>query len=170
MIDYRGLKVLLMAGVASRRQTDELSCSGIRVAVIALQQGMRPYQRKPILVIADLLQRDLPTLDRMAAFAVRSELAAVNIRVAVGASGTDILENQTDMAFCATHLFMHSPQWIARVIVVELGIGSDGLPTGERMTIPAWCRYRTVWIGDLRPGSTHSSLLAIRGLLPSHAD
>src|SRR6201993_2786503 len=110
MIDDRRLKVLLMAGVACRRQADELSCSGIRVAIVALQQSVRPDQGKPILVIAYLLQRNLPTLDRVAAFAVGAELATMDIRVAVGASGTDILEDQADMTFCTTHLFVHAAQ------------------------------------------------------------
>lgn len=154
-----------MAGVASRGQAYELSDRGIDVAIVALQQSMRPYQGKPVFVIAYLLQRDLPTLDRMAVFAVSAELTAMNVRVAVGASRTDILEDQTDMAFDAGHLFVHSAQWITGVVVIKLWIRPDRFPTGECVAIPAGCGDGTVWIGDLGLGSTDGSARAVRGLL-----
>jgi len=52
MIEYRSLKILLMAGVASGRQACELPSRRVFVAVDALQEGMRTDQRKTILVVA----------------------------------------------------------------------------------------------------------------------
>ena len=46
---------------------------------------MRTKQRKTILVILHLLRRDIPAPDRMALRAIRTHLAAMNIRVAVSA-------------------------------------------------------------------------------------
>lgn len=137
------------------------------MAIVALQQGVRPYQWEPVLVITNLLQRDLPPLHRMASFAVSAELAAMNVCMTVSASSTNILEDRADMTFCAAHLLVHSAQWIAGMVVIELWIRSDRCPAGERMTISTGCRNRTVWIGDFGLGSTHGRSLALRGLLQS---
>lgn len=55
VVENRSQKVLLMAGVACRRETRVLARSRILVTVLALQQSMRTHQRKAILVIADFL-------------------------------------------------------------------------------------------------------------------
>ncbi len=62
VVDHRRQKVLLMAGVAGRRQADELAGGGVLVALFALHQLMRTHQRKTVLVILNSLQRDLPPL------------------------------------------------------------------------------------------------------------
>src|ERR1035438_9238879 len=90
VVENRRLEVLLMAGVTSRRQSLELPGRGILVALVALHQGVRPYQRKAVLVVANRILRDIPTLDRVATFALGAELAAMNIRVAIGATLADV--------------------------------------------------------------------------------
>ena len=120
MIDDRRLKVLLMAGVACRRQADELSCSGIRVAIVALQQSVRPDQGKPILVIAYLLQRNLPTLDRVAAFAVGAELATMDIRVTVLALIAGFSEHEVTVAVLASNTLVHPTQRETSFTMIEL--------------------------------------------------
>ena len=110
MIDNRRQKVLLMAGVAGGRQALELPGRGVLVALVALHQGMRPNQRKAVLVIPNRIQRNIPALDRVAAFAVGAELPAMNVGVAIGAVGADVLEDQAGVALGATHLLMHSAQ------------------------------------------------------------
>lgn len=62
VIEHLRLEVRLVTGVASRREAGELACSRVFVALVALQQSVGPYQREPVLVIADLRQRFLPTL------------------------------------------------------------------------------------------------------------
>jgi hypothetical protein len=92
------------------------------VAIDALQQSMRPDQRKTILVIRYFLQRNLPTLDGVAAFAVGAELAAMNICVAVSTMGAYVLEDQAGVALGTGHLLVHTAQWVTGVIVIEFWI------------------------------------------------
>ena len=73
VIDNWREKVLLVAGVAGSGESCELTNGSILVAIFALQHGMRPNQREAVLVVADLLQRDLPAPHRVAALAVGSE-------------------------------------------------------------------------------------------------
>lgn len=119
------------------------------MAVLALQHGVRAHQRKSILVIADLLDRDLPALHRVAALAVRAELAAMNIRMAVRAMRAYVLESQIRVAFGARHLLVHASQRIAGLIVIEFGVRTDRLPAGVGVTALARDRQGTVRIGHL---------------------
>jgi len=128
VIDNRSEEVLLMAGVAGRRQADELAGGGVLVALLALHQLMRAHQRETVLVILNSLQRDLPPFHRMATGAIGAELAAMDIGVAIGALGTDVLEDQIRVALNASHFLVHAAEGISGQIVVELGIGSYGLP------------------------------------------
>jgi len=123
---------------------------------------MSSDQRKAILVIAYLFQRDLPTLDRVAAFTVCAKLAAVYVGVAIGAVGTHILEDQAGMALRAGDLLMHAAQRIAGVVVVELRIRPDRLPTGVTVAVLAWRRNRPVRIAHLglRSADTGTSTVA----------
>jgi hypothetical protein len=111
-----------MAGVASRRQAQELPSGRIFVALIAFHQGVRPYKRKAILVIANRVQRDIPASDRVAAFTIGAKLPAMNVGMAIGAPGTDILEAETCMALGAVNLLVHAAQGVARAVVVEFRV------------------------------------------------
>ena len=62
---------------------------------------MRPNQRKAILMLFDVLNRDLPAFNRMAVFAFGSQLPAMNISMAIGAAVADIGKNQLGMALSA---------------------------------------------------------------------
>lgn len=149
MIDDRSLIVLRMAGEALRRQPYELTGGGVLMAGVALQQGVGAYERKAVLMVADRLDRDLPALYGMALLAIRSELALMNVRVAVRASRTDIAEDKIHMALGAVNLGVHTPQRIACLIVVELGDVSDRLPSGKRMAILARVSECSVRASDL---------------------
>ena len=50
-------------------------------------------KREAILVIVDLLYRNVPAIHGMALFTTRSELAFVNVRMTVGALGSHIGKN-----------------------------------------------------------------------------
>jgi hypothetical protein len=69
---------------------------------------MRTHQWKTILVIANCIKGDIPAFDRVAAFAIRTELAAMNVGMAVGATCADVLENQAGVALCASHFLVHA--------------------------------------------------------------
>jgi hypothetical protein len=77
---------------------------------------------KAILVVRDFLERDLPSLYCVAVLAVGSELAAMNIGVAVRAVDAYVLEDQAGVALGAGHFLMHAAQRVSRLIVIELGI------------------------------------------------
>ncbi len=63
----------------------ELACGGVLVAIVTNQGRVRADQRKPVFVTPDVLQDDLPTAHRVTSRAVLSELALMDIRVAVRA-------------------------------------------------------------------------------------
>ena len=117
-----------MAGDAFRRQTLELACGGVFVAVITGQSGVRPDQRKSVLVRPQLAKTLLPASHGMATLAIGSELSAVDISVAVCATGSRLCENQTDVALRARDPFVQAPQRIARLVVVKLNDVAERLP------------------------------------------
>ena len=120
------------------------------MAVIALQQRVRANQWKSVLMIANLLQRNLPTFHRVTALAVGAKLAAMNVGMAVGAILAHVLENQACMALGAGHLLVHAPQRIPGVIVIELRVRADRLPARIGVTLLARDSERAVRIGDFR--------------------
>jgi hypothetical protein len=71
----------------------------------------------------------LPAFHGMATFAIRAELAAMDIGMAIGAMRTYILKNERGVALGAAYVFVHAPQRIPGVVVIELGDGADRLPT-----------------------------------------
>lgn len=170
VVDDRRLEVLPMAGVAGGRQSLELPGRGILVALVALRQGVRPYQRKAVLVIANRILRDIPAADRVATFAIGAELAAVNIRVAIGATLADVLEDEAGMALGAAHLLVHAAQWIARLVVIELRNGPDGLPTGVGVAILAGNGQRTMRVGHLGLWTSNAWPRVVLWLLRRHAE
>ena len=156
VVDHRGQIVLLMAGVAGRRQSDELAGGGVLVAVFALRQLVRAHQRETVLVVFDGLQRDLPPLHGVATGAVGAELAAMDIGVAIRALGADVLENQVRMALNAIHFFVHAAQGIPGQIVIELGIRPYGLPACVCMAVGTRRRKRAMRIGDFGFGCIYA--------------
>ena len=116
-------------------------------------------------MVAYLLQRDLPALYRVAAFTVRAKLAAVDVGMAVGAMGAHILEDQTGMALGAGDLLMHAAQWVACVVVIELGIRPDGLPTGVTVALLAGNGDGAVRVGYLGLRSSDTGPRTVARLL-----
>ena len=94
-------------------------------------------QREAVLVVANLLQRNLPALHCVTAFAVGAKLPAMNVRVAVRAMRADILEDQADVALVQATFCVHAAQRIAGVIVIELRIGADRFPAGVGVALLA---------------------------------
>jgi hypothetical protein len=84
----RLLKRVLMAGVALNRQPLELSDGFSLVTVGAIQTCVSPNEREPVVVFLHSLQDDAPAFHRMAFFAIRSHLPAVQIGVAIRAVHT----------------------------------------------------------------------------------
>ena len=79
-----------MTGIALGRHGLKLAASGSFVARVAVHGGVRSGKRKAIVMLLDLLHADLPSLNRVALLAVRSQLPPVNIGVAILAALPDI--------------------------------------------------------------------------------
>ena len=136
---WRGrlLKSVLMAGVTLDRQSLELSDCFALVAVCAIQPGVATDQRKAVIVLLHSLQDEVPSLHRVTVLAVCPHLAAVNIRVAVGAVRSHIGEHHFGVALRATDALVKAAQWILGLVVIKLGNGADRLPSDRRMTVLA---------------------------------
>lgn len=149
MVQHRCFEVCLMAGVARRCQARKLPGRSVLVTVVALQQCMRAHQWEPILMIANLLERCLPALHRMATLAVGSELPAMNVGVAIGAARAHVLECQAEVALCARHICMHTAQRIAGLVMIEFRIRANRFPTRVAMALHARNRDGPMRIGYL---------------------
>jgi hypothetical protein len=101
----------------------------------AINGRMRPDQREAILVGAYRLHRHIPAEYRVTLLAVRPELAAMDVGMAVGTLRTHVTEYRFGMALDAIDLRMHALQGIAGLIVIEFGNGADRFPARLRMAI-----------------------------------
>lgn len=164
VINNRSKKVLLMAGIAGRRQAHELARRGILVAIFALQKRMGSHQRESILVVLNCLQRNLPAFHRVAVRAIGAKLPPMNICMAVGTLRTYIFEDQARVALGATHVLVHAAERISGEIVVEFRICPDRFPTRVGVTVCAGDRKRAMGIGHLGLGyadaSSHAGTVA----------
>ena len=132
-----GLKVFEVAGSASRRHRLELAVGRALVAGVAVHGGVRPSQRKSVIVLLDLLDRNLPSAHRVTSLAIRPQLPLVNIGMAILAALPNVGENRFDVALGAGDRLVHPAQRIARPVVIEFWNGSNRLPPACGMTILA---------------------------------
>ena len=126
-----------MAGVARGRHRLELAAGCAFVAGVAVDRGMRAGERETIIVLLDLLCRNLPSPHSVALLAISSQLAAVDVRMAILATLTDVGKYGLHVALRAGDGLMHSPQWIPRLIVIEFRHGANRLPGACRVAILA---------------------------------
>ena len=146
-----------MAGDAFGPQAGELADRRAGMAGAAFHSGVRADEREPVLMVLDRLDGDVPPLDRVALLALRSELAAVQIGVAIRALCPHVAEHQLDVAGHAVHFLVHSTQGVGGLVVIEFGLSADGFPARERVATVAGLAERSVRIarralpGRLRP-------------------
>jgi hypothetical protein len=114
------------------------------VAFITLHRGVRPEQRKAILVIADLIDGYLPAQHRVALRAIRTKFPQVNVSVAVGAILADVGEHRFGVTLNASHAFMHAAQRVLRGVVVKLRNRANRAPRLRGMAVFAGNRQCTV--------------------------
>lgn len=105
---------------------------------------MSAQQREAVLVILQLLNRNVPALYRVALGTVGAHLALVHVTVTIRAVFPDIGENRLDMALRALHFFVHPAQRILGLVVVKLRVRADGAPPGGGVTVLARDRQRAV--------------------------
>lgn len=130
-------KVLHMAGDTLGRQSRELAGRRTLVAIVTEQGGMCPYQRETVVVSSHGLYRGLPSLDRVAVFASSPKLAAMDVRVAVGALSADIGKHKTDVALGARNTGVHASERVAGLVVIEFDDVTEGLPGCKGMAVVA---------------------------------
>jgi len=102
VVRSRGLlKVRGVARVTLRGHGGELTVGRAFVAGVAVNRGVGTDQRKAVGVLLDILNRDLPSADGMALFAVRSELALMNVGMAILTALPHIREDRLYVALRA---------------------------------------------------------------------
>lgn len=107
------------------------------MARFTIKRGMRSDQWETILVLVNLLNRNLPTFHRVTLFAICSELTFVNISVAIGALLADISKYRFDVALRTSDTLMQSTKRKAGLIVVELRPIANRFPAAECVTVLA---------------------------------
>jgi hypothetical protein len=113
----------------------ELTDSSALVTVLALHRGVSPQKREAILVIFDLLNSSIPTLDRVALGAVRAHLALMHVGVAVRTVLADIGKDRLYVALRTLHFFVHAPQRVRGFVVIEFRGGLNRLPTRRSVAV-----------------------------------
>ena len=103
----------------------------------AVQRGVGSQQRKAVLVLVDLLDRNLPALYAVALLAIGAELALVDVGMAIGALLAHIRKYRFDVALGTGDSLMHTAQRVTGLVMVELGHVADRLPSAEGVAILA---------------------------------
>ena len=151
----RTLEVCRVARIAVRRHGLELAVGRPLVAGIAVDCRVGSGQRKTVIVLLHLLNRDLPSPYCVALLAVRTQLPLVNVGVAILAALPDVREHGLYVALHAGDRLMHTAQGISGLIVIELWNGADRPPRTCRVAVLAGnvqIAVRTVCTsGGLRP-------------------
>ena len=131
----RPREIRRMAGIALRGHRLKLAIGCALMAGVAVDCGVRSGQREPVIVLLDLLNRNLPAAHRVALLAIRSQLPLMNISVAVLASLSDIGEHGLHVALNAGHRLVQAAQRVARLIVIEFWNRTDWFPSGSGVAV-----------------------------------
>ena len=133
-----GLKVVRhVAGNTLCAKTRELAHRRAGMAGDAVERGMGPEERKTILVVLDVLDRDAPSLHGVTFLAASSELAAMQVGVAVHAFRPHIRKYGICVAGLAIQLGVSSAKRKGSLVVVEYRKASYGRPAGFGVAILA---------------------------------
>jgi len=138
------LPIFQMAGIALCAKAEELPNRGALVAGIAGDSGVRAEEREAIVVVLHVLGGDIPALHGVALRAIRAHLAAMNVRVTIGAIFPYIGEDRLGVALHALHFFVHAAKRVPGFVVIEFGDCANGPPTGSGVAIFAMNREGSV--------------------------
>lgn len=97
----RCLDIRRVTGVTGSGHCLKLATGGTLVAGVAVDGCMRPSEREAVVMLLNLLDRNLPASNGVTLFAVGSQLAPVNIRVAILTALTDVGEYRLHVALRA---------------------------------------------------------------------
>jgi len=141
----RRAKLGCVAAVAIRRHSVVLADRLALVTRRAFHCRVCSQQGKPVLVVFNLVDSYVPTLDGVALFAIGSQLALVKVGVAIGTSRSGVGKNRFDVTLRTCHGFVHPAQRKFGLVVIEFRFGSNRLPTHRRMAVLARDIQRAVW-------------------------
>ncbi len=152
-----------MAARAIGRQAGEFAGGSARVAGVALDQRVRTQQWKTVLVLAHRLDGACPAHDVVALFALRSQLASMNVGVAVGAGVANLGKHRTGVTLGARNILVHALEREVGFAVVEIRIVADGFPGREGVAVLAGNVERPVWTASLLHSAALFSIALILG-------
>ena len=135
----RLLEIIHVTARALRRQSlpVERAHRPHLVARIAIHHRVRPNQRETILVLIDVVDRNLPASIAVASVTLRGVPPPVDIGVAVLALVVRLGEDQVGMAIRAADFRMHPAQRKTCLAVIKLGNRSNRCPSLGRVAILA---------------------------------
>ncbi len=102
------LEVRGVARVALRGHRLKLAIGCAFVTGITIDGCVRPSERKPVIVLLDLLDRHLPPANSVTLLTIRSQLPLMNIGVAILAALAHVGEDGFHMALNACNRLMHA--------------------------------------------------------------
>jgi hypothetical protein len=94
-------------------------------------------EREAVLVLIDVVDRNLPAGIAMADVALRAVFAPVNVGMAILALLAYIREYKISVTVCAPHFDVHAAQGEARLFVFKLRDGANRFPALGRVAILA---------------------------------
>lgn len=118
---------VLVARVALNRQPLELADRGALMAIRAIQAGVSADQRKPVFVVPRQLQGDVPPFHGVTLFTAPHS-SAMDVCMAVGATGSRVRKHWFGMALRATHALVQAAQGKARFVMIEFRHGPNRFP------------------------------------------
>lgn len=125
----RCLEIRSVAGITGCGHGMELAVGRSFVARIAVHCRMCSSQREAVVVLLDLLHRDLPAPHRVALLAVGPQLAPVDVSVAILAALTNVGEHGLDVTLNAGYRLVHPAQRITCLIVIEFRDSANRPPS-----------------------------------------
>jgi len=148
----RRLEVLLVARGALRVQPGKHAAGSAAMALVADHRCVSPEQGKPVVVVLNRGDLDVPALHRVALLAVGSELAPVEIRMAFRALGRCFRKDQIHVAAGAGNTLVHTTQRKTGLrIVIEFHHFANRSPRSRGVTALARQAKVPVRIRDLAP-------------------
>ncbi len=134
--------LLKLAGVTSDAlgaESDVLADRRAHVTGVACERCVRTNQRETIPVVLDGTGVHAPAQHRVTVFALRAELALVEIRMTIRASRASFGKDFRYVARITRYILVHAPQLeMGFGIMIEFGLRAKRRPTGGGVTILAW--------------------------------
>ena len=149
-----GLEIRGVTGVALRRHRLELAGRSSFMAGVAIHGRVRAGQRKAIIVLLHLPYGYLPPPNGMAPLAVCSQLALVDVGMAILTTLSNIGEYEPDVTSGAGYGRVHAAQGIFRLVVIEFRNGADRSPRicgvavlASQVQIAVWTAHSSWTLG-----------------------